>query len=305
MRSLLVSLLLLLALVGVAAAQSSSATLEGQVVCSVCWFEADRTKTPFGTVADLECEVDCAARHVPAALAVKSAASDGFKLYLLEEGRFKKTAKNWLPYMANYVKITGAVRSKGDKQYVRVDALDVLSTPKVAASAPQAETSLTEAELVLPGMLGGEQRLSAYRGRIVVLNFWATWCVPCRKEMPDLAKIQNEYAALGVQVIGAAADAPENRAQVTQFIKETKINFPVWLGATAADMERFGLGQTLPGTVIIGPDGKVSARIRGVVKEADLRKRIDTLIGAAMTQAQRDEMAAARTKQQIVSSVPS
>jgi thiol-disulfide isomerase/thioredoxin len=91
----------------------------------------------------------------------------------------------------------------------------------------------------------------------VVLNFWATWCIPCRKEMPDLAAIQNEYAALGVQVIGAGADTLADRSKVLQFAKETRINFPVWLGATTDDMKRFGLGPSLPGTAIIGRDGKI------------------------------------------------
>ena len=63
------------------------------------------------------------------------------------------------------------------------------------------------------------------------LNFWATYCIPCRKEMPDLAAIQNEYAALGVQVIGASTDEAADRAKVLQFVRETKINFPIWMGA--------------------------------------------------------------------------
>jgi thiol-disulfide isomerase/thioredoxin len=80
----------------------------------------------------------------------------------------------------------------------------------------------------LKDLTGIDQRLSAYRGRIVVLNFWATWCVPCKQEMPDLAAIQNEYAAFGVQVVGASADQLADRAKVLEFIKQTKINFPVW-----------------------------------------------------------------------------
>ncbi len=82
-----------------------------------------------------------------------------------------------------------------------------------------------------------------------MLNFWATYCIPCRAEMPDLAAIQNEYAALGVQVVGASTDELKDRAKVLQFVKETKVNFPIWVGATTADMMRFGLGGALPGTV--------------------------------------------------------
>jgi len=299
-----------MALVGSATAQTNktgSVKLEGQIVCSVCWFEADRTKTPFGTAADLECEIDCAAKNIPAALAVKNAAGDGVTLYILEDGKFRKKEKNWLAYMASHAEVTGTVSTKKDKQYIKVDALNVLSSPKTEAPAPQDEIGATEAELVLKDLFGVEQKLSSYRGRIVVLNFWATWCVPCRKEMPDLAAIQNQYAALGVQVIGASADAIDARSKVMEFIKETKINFPIWLGATTADMQRFGLGQALPGTVIIGRDGKIISRIRGIVKEADLRKQIDALISQAAAKADKEEVATAQTKSKPseVSTVPS
>ena len=95
-------------------------------------------------------------------------------------------------------------------------------------------SSAKRLNLTLKDPFGTEQRLSALKGRIVFLNFWATYCIPCRKEMPDLAAIQNEYAALGVQVIGASTDEAEDRAKVLQFVKETKINFPIWMGATTS-----------------------------------------------------------------------
>ena len=83
---------------------------------------------------------------------------------------------------------------------------------------------------------------------LVIVDFWATWCGPCKKEMPDLAAIQNSYAAYGVQVIGASADTLAELNAVRQFIKETTVNFPVWLGATTEQMAQFGLGPGLPGT---------------------------------------------------------
>src|ERR1700752_4929603 len=102
--------------------------------------------------------------------------------------------------------------------------------------------------------------------------------------MPVLAAIQNQYAALGVQVIGAAADDTNALPKVRQFIKETKLNFPVWIGATAADMQRFGLGSALPGTLVIGPDGKIVASIRGIIKPTDLRKHLDHMLAQAEKQ---------------------
>ena len=136
------------------------------------------------------------------------------------------------------------------------------------------------------------------------MNFWATYCVPCRTEMPDLAAIQNDYAALGVQVIGAAADTAEDRDKILKFVKETKLNFPVWVGASATDMLRFGLGSALPGTVIIGRDGKVVAQFRGVVKQQDLKTQLQKMI-AADTKQSKELLASAKSKKSASSSVPS
>ncbi|MFY9556292.1 MAG: TlpA disulfide reductase family protein, partial [Blastocatellia bacterium] len=115
--------------------------------------------------------------------------------------------------------------------------------------------------------------------------------------------VQNQYAALGVQVIGASADTLDDRARVLQFIRETRLNFPVWLGASAADMERFGLGSVLPGTVVIDRDGRIVAAIVGVVNSRELKKHIEALL--AQGQKQPTEQARAIEKPNKASSVPS
>jgi peroxiredoxin len=306
MKRLFITLMLLLAATTGASAQDaqgSAVKLEGQVVCCAeCWAKADRKTTPYGTAADLEKAKECVANGDPTLLAVTD--NEGATtLYQLESGKFKRPGKNWLEYVGSRVEVTGATRSKKDAHYIKVDALKILSSPSAAAE-PDVNVTGVEVELALKDLSGVEQRLSGYRGRIVVLNFWATYCVPCRKEMPDLAAIQNEYAALGVQVIGASADAVEEKAKVMRFIKETKLNFPVWLGASASDMQRFGLGSALPGTVIIGRDGKIISAIRGIIKQADLKKQLETLL--ATTDAQSGEqLATAKTKSDKASSVPS
>jgi thiol-disulfide isomerase/thioredoxin len=284
---------------GAARAQEGNAAvkLEGQVVCSVCWFEAeDRSKTPYGTAADIKCAADCAAKNIDAALAVREGAGNNFTLYLLEDGRFDKGAKDWLAFMGKRVEVSGTMRAAQEKKYLKVDALKVVAGGENAAASVLQDAKVigTEVELALPDLFGTEQKLSAYRGRVVVLNFWATFCVPCRKEMPDLANVQNSYAALGVQVIGASADEATAKPDVLKFIKETKLNFPVWLGASVSDMERFGLAPALPGTVIIGRDGKIVWHKSGAIKEADVKKEIDKLLAQAAKEekARRRELAA-------------
>ncbi len=309
MRRLFTCLFLLASFVTVATAQTGAVKLEGQVVCCAdCWAEADRTKIEYGTAEDLLQAQSCVANGDPTLIAVRE--NDKFTLYQLEQGKFRLPGKNWLEYVGKRIAVTGAVQKKRSANIIRVDTLEVL---EASLSEREAKNVLhSEVELTLKDLFGAEQRLSQYKGRIVVLNFWATYCVPCRKEMPDLAAIQNEYAALGVQVIGASSDEAAERTKVLQFIKETKINFPVWLGATTADMTRFGLGAALPGTVIIGRDGRIVKVISGIINRVDLKKQIDemhasaeaTAERAAKTQ-QREQAARVKERPSQASSVPS
>jgi thiol-disulfide isomerase/thioredoxin len=307
MKRIFIALFLLLIITLTAAAQSAT-KLEGQVVCCAdCWAEADRTKVEYGTAEDLLKAQSCVANGDPTLIAVRE--GNGFTLYQLEEGKYRLPGKNWLEFVGKRVAVTGAVRKKKDVSIVRVDALEVIAASQAERDA--ANVIGQEVELTLKDLFGAEQRLSALKGRIVILNFWATYCVPCRKEMPDLAAIQNEYAALGLQVVGASTDAAEDRAKVLQFVKETKINFPVWMGAGTNDMIRFGLGAALPGTVIIGRDGRVAKVISGIVNQAELKKQVDAMLAAdekasaKKEKEERKEIASAKQRPSEASSVPS
>jgi S-methylmethionine-dependent homocysteine/selenocysteine methylase len=81
-----------------------------------------------------------------------------------------------------------------------------------------------------------------------------------------------------VQVIGAAGDEAADSAKVLKFIREFKVNFPVWVGATTDDMQRFGVGTVLPATVIVNKDGKIVWREIGIIKPDVLRKELDKLL---------------------------
>ena len=307
MKKSIYGIVFLFALVcGVPRVMGQSLRLEGQVVCCAeCWAEADRTKVEFGTAEDLLKSQSCVANGDPTLLAVRE--GDKFTLYQLEQGKFRLPGKNWLEFIGKRISVTGVVQKKKSANIIRVDALEVIAPSIAERDAANVKGKVIE--LALKDPFGTEQRLSALKGRIVVLNYWATYCIPCRKEMPDLAAIQNEYAALGVQVIGASTDAPEDRAKVLQFVKETKVNFPVWMGATTSDMIRFGLGAALPGTVIIGRDGTIASVISGVVNQPDLKKQIELMIASAEKSTARERKQereqVARSKTSEVSSVPS
>ena len=253
--------------------------LKGQVVCSACWSEAsDRKKNPYGTPADIKCAIECSEKDLPQALSVED--EKGFTLYILEKGSFKTTGKDFLDIVPKMVEIEGDLRTENDKRLLKVNGLRVLDEQRIKPK-PVSD----DAVLALKDMTGSDQSLAGYRGRVVVLNFWATWCEPCKKEMPDLSAIQNDYAALGVQVIGAAGDAAADSAKVLKFVRQYKLNFPIWVGASTDDMTRFGVGSVLPATVIIDQNGKIVWREIGIIKPVEVRKELDKLLLPKVTQA--------------------
>jgi len=249
-------------------------TFQGQVVCGTDqWLKEDRRLVPYGDMFDRAAAASCVAKGEPPLLAVMDAQGRS-SFYVLEGGVFKLPERGWLPYVGDAVQVTGAVTTQGGTRHFRVDTLRVVM-PAIADSEPRWEIVVEDPELTLKDLTRVRRQLSDYRGRIVVLNFFATYCVPCRKELPQLTAIQREYADRGVQVITVSADDVEDGAKVRRFVRETRLDLPVWLGATEADMARFGLRLTLPDTVIIGRDGRVAWRVEGAFDPAELRRQID------------------------------
>jgi thiol-disulfide isomerase/thioredoxin len=272
-------------------AQSTLTKLEGQVVCCAeCWAQADRNKVEYGTAQDLLKAKSCVEGGDPTLLAVREAGT--FKLYQLATGKFRLPGKNWLEFVGKRIAVEGTVQSRKETDIIRVDSLEVLE--QSLAQREAARLVGQQIDLTLKDLSGVDQNVSALKGRIVVLNFWATYCIPCRKEMPDLAAIQNEFAALGVQVVGVNTDDLKDRSKVLQFVRETKINFPIWIGGSTEHMVKFGLGAALPGTVVIGRDGLVAKIISGVVDQVVLRKQIEALlaVAAAKTTTSKPEVSA-------------
>lgn len=300
MKAFFIALVLVLTTVTAFSAQKSAAKLEGQVVCcEECWAEADRTKVEYGTAENLLKAKSCVEGGDPTLLAVRE--GDGFKLYQLALGKYRLPGKNWLDFVGKRIAVEGTIQTKKDVSTIRVDSLQVLALSLAEREA--AKSVGQSVDLTLNDLSGVEQSLQSLKGRIVVLNFWATYCIPCRKEMPDLAVIQNEFGPLGVQVIGVSTDDVTDRSKVLQFVKETKVNFPIWIGGTTEHMVRFGLGAALPGTVIINREGKLTKIISGVVDQATLRKQIEALLAVASNNTA--EQRAAKERKPAVSAVPS
>lgn len=131
-------------------------------------------------------------------------------------------------------------------------------------------------KLELKDVEGRDLRLSDYRGKVVLLNFWATWCAPCRAEMPDLVKWQREYKSQGLQVIGVTYP-PAKLAEVREFILNIEVNYPVALGKEQTKAI-FDNGENLPVTVVIDKKGMIREVIQGIIFPEEFEQKVKPLL---------------------------
>lgn len=128
------------------------------------------------------------------------------------------------------------------------------------------------------GDLGGKEvRLSSYRGKLVLLNFWATWCPPCREEMPVFSRWQKDLQARGLQVIGVSMD--DDGSEVRKFLAQYPVTYPIVMG-DARFAEKFGGVLGLPLTYLIDAQGRVVARYQGEADLAKMDAKVKELLGA-------------------------
>ena len=148
---------------------------------------------------------------------------------------------------------------------------------KVPATAKAAGTTPDLFGRSLPDANGTPQNLAQWKGKPVVVNFWATWCAPCVQEMPELSALQTEIAPRNVQIVGIGIDSPTN---IKDFAGKYKITYPLYVaGMDGTELSRQFGNQAggLPYTVLIGADGKVRKTYLGKLKMDELRRDIAAL----------------------------
>lgn len=145
-----------------------------------------------------------------------------------------------------------------------------------AASVSILRQEVKAPQFALKDLNGRIVRLSDYKGKVVLINFWATWCPPCRAEMPDLVRLQREHGKEGLQIIGITYP-PERRARVRRFARDLKVNYPIILG-TREIKARFSSDETLPLTIVINRDGKVIEIISGILLREEFDEKIKPLL---------------------------
>lgn len=126
-----------------------------------------------------------------------------------------------------------------------------------APAVASAQQGALAPDFTLADLSGQTLNLSSYRGKVVLLDFWATWCVPCREEIPHLVDLQNKYGSQGLQIIGVSMD--DGSEPVREFYQHFKMNYPVVMG-DAKTGERYGGVLGLPIAFVIAPDGRITSK---------------------------------------------
>jgi len=177
-------------------------------------------------------------------------------------------------FMNNARRVKQSLNTASDHTRMTLRLLTLVLLAFSPASVLQAQTKAPE--LKLKDLNGRTVRLSDYRGKVVLINFWATWCPPCRAEMPDLIKLQREHRKDGLQIIGITYP-PERKTRVRRFASSLKVNYPIALG-TREIKDRFSSDETLPLTVVINRDGKVTEIISGILLRQEFEEKIKPLL---------------------------
>jgi thiol-disulfide isomerase/thioredoxin len=127
-------------------------------------------------------------------------------------------------------------------------------------------------DFTLESLDGKNMTLSDLRGKAVVLNFWATWCGPCKIETPWLVELQNQYGREGLQIVGVEA-GDDSKEDIAKFVKDMGINYPILIGKEAVG-DAYGGIPALPETFFIGRDGKIVDKSMGLHGRAEIEDSI-------------------------------
>jgi thiol-disulfide isomerase/thioredoxin len=144
------------------------------------------------------------------------------------------------------------------------------------SSGPVGLAGRQAASFSVPSLSGGSSELAAYRGKVVVMNLWATWCPPCRAEMPDLQRLADAYKGRNVVVIGV--DQGESAQRVAAFAKSLGIRYPILLDQSQ-QYGRVYAALGLPTTVVVDPDGVIARAFDGPLSYQQMVSAITPFLG--------------------------
>src|SRR5229473_740124 len=159
--------------------------------------------------------------------------------------------------------------------------------PSTRAAKTTEDNPTASADFTLKDLEDNDVSLSQFKGKVVLVNFWATWCGPCKIEIPWLVELQDKYAARGFTVLGVAMDG-EGKSAVAPFVRKERfkvdgtaqsMNYPIVLGNDAT-ADKFGGLIGFPTSVLISQDGRVVKRVDGLVSYDEIDKAIQSQLDA-------------------------
>jgi peroxiredoxin len=146
--------------------------------------------------------------------------------------------------------------------------------PACAAHAKTANLNIT-----FKDVQGKSVTLSDYKGKVILLDFWATWCPPCRKEIPGYIELYDTYKSRGLEVIGVSMDEADDVADVKKYAAQIKMDYPVLVGAGREQDLKPSFGELpLPTTFVIARDGRICARHDGLTAKEQVESEITGLL---------------------------
>src|SRR5579864_3017405 len=167
-----------------------------------------------------------------------------------------------------------------------VAAMLYVGVHRARRSGPPRLTQSTAApDFSLESLDGKKMHLSDFRGKAVLLNFWATWCEPCKIEMPWFVQLEKQYGPEGLQILGVAMD-DTSETEIAQFAKEMGVNYPVLLGKESVG-DAYGGIINLPTTFYIDRNGHIVERIEGLHSRHDMESNIKAALSNGKVQAQK------------------
>jgi peroxiredoxin len=179
-----------------------------------------------------------------------------------------------MPKTRLFAKRLLAKRVLAKRVLVAVALIAVLGADATAQSTGQADNRAPAFRL--PDASGAIVSLDDFEGHLVVLNFWATWCAPCRHEMPAFVRLQDRYRD-DVRFVGISVDV-KGWPVITPFVEEIGVNYTILLDRDSAVLERYGDPSALPATFLIDGDGRMQVIIQGMVSESDLDEILQMML---------------------------
>jgi thiol-disulfide isomerase/thioredoxin len=171
----------------------------------------------------------------------------------------------------------GSIAGRHNHRYPVLGVILVVTLLAAAPPLPAADASRLTGEIDAPGLSAA---VAKEKGRVVLVNFWATWCVPCRQEFPDLVKLDKAYRSRGLAVIGVSTDLAKDLPAVEKFLASSKPDFANYRKKSGGDDQVFieavdeKWGGELPFSVVYGPDGKKAKVLSGKQSYASFEKAV-------------------------------